>query len=151
MIAKTFRIERIFNAIKIDVWRALTQKELMKQWYFDLPEFKAEVGFTFEFMGGEEGGKQYLHHCEITEVIPENKLTHTWSYVGYVGISYLTFELFAKGEKTKLVLTHSGIETFPAAVPDFAFHNFEAGWNFIINNALNSFLEKYNSHKLNEI
>jgi uncharacterized protein YndB with AHSA1/START domain len=142
MTEKTFSIERIFKANIKDVWRAITEKELMKQWYFYLPEFKAEVGFTFEFTGGEEGGKQYLHHCEITEVITEKKLTHTWCYVGYEGVSYLTFELFAEGENTKLKLTHAGIETFPSDNPDFAFANFEQGWNYIVDTSLKDFLEK---------
>jgi uncharacterized protein YndB with AHSA1/START domain len=142
MTRGTYIIERIFNANIKDVWRAITEKELMKQWYFDLPEFKAEVGFVFEFTGGEEGGTQYLHRCEITEVIFERKLSHTWCYVGYEGVSHLTFELFAEGDKTKLILTHSGIETFPSSIKDFAFHNFEAGWNHIIDTALKNFLEK---------
>ncbi len=142
MIQKTFTIERIFNAKLATVWRAITEKDLMKQWYFDLSEFKAEVGFTFEFTGGEEGGKQYLHHCVITEVIVEKKLTHTWSYVGYEGISYLTYELFADGDNTKLILTHAGIETFPSDNTDFAFSNFEQGWNYIVDTALKNFLEK---------
>ncbi len=141
MPGRTFTIERIFNAGRKKVWRALTEKDLMKQWYFDLAEFKAEVGFTFEFKGGKEGGTQYLHHCEITEIIPEKKLTYTWCYVGYEGISYLTFELFDEDENTRLILTHSGIETFPSTISDFAFHNFETGWNHIINSSLKDFLE----------
>jgi uncharacterized protein YndB with AHSA1/START domain len=142
MKKKTFKIERIFKANIKDVWRAITEKELMKQWYFDIPEFKAEVGFTFEFTGGEEGGKQYLHRCAITEVVKEKKLTHTWSFVGYEGTSYLTYELFEDGDNTKLKLTHSGIETFPLDNPDFAFAKFKPGWNYIIGTALKNFLEK---------
>jgi uncharacterized protein YndB with AHSA1/START domain len=142
MTGKIFTIERVFKSNIKDVWRAITEKELMKQWYFDLQEFKAEVGFTFEFTGGEEGGKQYLHSCVITEVVFEKKLSHTWSYVGYDGTSCLTFELSEEGENTKLKLTHSGIESFPENVADFAFHNFEAGWNHIVNISLKDFLEK---------
>ncbi len=142
MESKIFTIERIFKANKKDVWRAITEKELMKQWYFDLPEFKAEVGFTFEFTSGEEGGKQYLHRCTITEVVKEKKLTHTWCYAGYEGISILTYELFNEGDNTKLKLTHSGIETFPPDITDFAYHNFETGWKHIININLKDFLEK---------
>jgi uncharacterized protein YndB with AHSA1/START domain len=141
MIEQIYKIERVFHANRKDVWRALTEKDLMKQWYFDLPEFKAEIGFVFQFTGGEEGGVQYLHSCEITEVVPEQKLTHTWSYVGYGGISYLTFELFDAGADTLLKLTHSGIETFPANIKDFAFYNFENGWNHIIITSLKEFLE----------
>ncbi len=51
MTPKTFTAERIFKATRKEVWRALTEKELMKQWYFDLPEFRAEVGFTFGITG----------------------------------------------------------------------------------------------------
>lgn len=142
MTAKTFRIERVFDAPVADVWRAITEKDLMKQWYFDLPEFKAEPGFKFEYTGGEEGGTQYLHHFEITEVIPEKKLTHTWCFAGYEGVSYLTYELVVQGDKTLLILKHSGLETFPADNPDFALHKFEEGWNQNINISLKNFLEK---------
>ncbi|MDX2174784.1 MAG: SRPBCC domain-containing protein [Bacteroidota bacterium] len=142
MIQKTFTTERIFKASRKDVWRAITEKELMKQWYFDLPEFKAEVGFKFEVTGGEVGGTQYLHHFEILEVIPEQKLMHTWCFVGFEGMSYLTYELFDEGKNTKLKLTHSGLESFPSDIPDFEFHKFEMGWNNIIHVSLKNFLEK---------
>ncbi|MEP7195118.1 MAG: SRPBCC domain-containing protein [Saprospiraceae bacterium] len=141
MKPKPYQLERIFNAKRADVWRALTEKDLMKQWYFDLAEFKAEVGFAFEFYGGKEGCEQYLHHCEILEVIPERKLTHSWSYNGYAGISYLTFELFDEGENTILKLTHEGLESFPTSNPDFEIHNFVAGWTQLINVSLKEFLE----------
>jgi len=134
-------VERIFNTDKKLVWRAITEKERMKQWYFDLAEFKAEPGFKFEFMGGPEDGTQYKHLCEITQVIPGQKLTYSWRYEGYEGITYVTFELFEENKKTRLKLTHTGFETFPA-IPDFAIHNFEAGWNHIINVSLKNFLEK---------
>jgi uncharacterized protein YndB with AHSA1/START domain len=139
---KEFAIERIFKANRKEVWRAITEKELMKQWYFDLPEFKAEVGFVFEVTGGEKGGTQYLHRFEITEVIPFEKLKHTWKFVGYEGDSYLTYELSDEGENTKLILTHSGIDSFPTNNPDFAFDKFAAGWNHLVDNVLKNFLEK---------
>jgi len=135
-------IERIFNANRKLVWQAITEKELMKQWYFDLAEFNPVVGFKFEFWGGEEGGKQWKHLCEITVVIPERELTYSWKYEGYAGISYVTFELFDDGENTRLKLTHSGIDSFPADIPELAIHNFEAGWNEIINTSLENFLTR---------
>ncbi len=141
MDKKTLIIEHTYKAPIEKVWEALTNKDQMKHWYFDLDEFKTEVGFKFEFMGGPEDGIQYKHLCEITEVIPEQKLTYSWRYEGYDGITYVTFELFEENKKTRLKLTHTGFETFPA-IPDFAIHNFEAGWNDIINNSLKGFLEK---------
>ncbi len=141
MIAKPFVLERIFDAPVNLVWQAITQRELMKQWYFDLAEFKAEVGFQFEFPGGPSPEKQYIHCCEVTEVVFEKKLTYSWAYKGYEGKSFLTFELWPENEKTKLVLTHANIETFPSSNPDFALHNFEGGWNHIMNISLKEFLE----------
>ncbi len=76
------------------------------------------------------------------EVIPEQKLMHTWCFVGYEGISYLTYELFDEGVNTRLVLTHSGLETFSADNPDFEYHKFAIGWNNILDVALKGFLEK---------
>ena len=32
-----FIIERTYNAPRNKVWRAITSKDDMKQWYFDLP------------------------------------------------------------------------------------------------------------------
>jgi uncharacterized protein YndB with AHSA1/START domain len=83
MDKQTYTTERTFNATRNEVCRAITEKDLMKQWHFDLPEFKAEVGFVFEFTGETKEGVQYLHSCEIIEVIPKQKLTHTWCYVGH--------------------------------------------------------------------
>ncbi len=37
-----FVIERILNAPVERVWRAITDKDEMKNWYFDIPEFKPE-------------------------------------------------------------------------------------------------------------
>lgn len=139
----TFEIERVFDAKRSQVWRALTEKDLMKQWYFDLAEFRPEVGFVFEFTGGKEEGIQYLHRCEITEVVPEQKLVHTWTYVGYPGVSYVAFELFDEGDGTRLKLTHTGLDTFPADNSDFDPQNFAAGWTMIIGTSLKEFLERY--------
>ena len=57
----------------------------MKEWYFDLEEFKAEPGFTFSFKGIGKEGESYLHLCEVKEVLPNRKLSYTWRYDGYEG------------------------------------------------------------------
>ena len=138
---KNVIVERIFNAPLPLVWKALTEKDLMKQWYFDLEEFKIEIGLKFQFTGGPSPEKQYVHLCEIKEIILEQKLAYSWKYEGYEGDSLVSFELFPDGNTTKLILTHSGIETFPQNNPDLAIGNFEAGWNAIVNTSLKDFLE----------
>jgi uncharacterized protein YndB with AHSA1/START domain len=136
-----FVIERTYNAPIGKVWRAITNKDDMKQWYFDLAEFKPEIGFEFQFFGGKDE-KKYLHLCKITDVVPGTKITYSWRYDGYEGISYVTFELFAEGNRTKVKLTHAGLETFPASNPDLAKENFVQGWNSIIDTSLKEFLAR---------
>lgn len=134
-------IERIYNAPLERVWLAITDSEQMKKWYFDLEEFRAEAGFEFQFYGGTEE-KQYLHLCRVTEVIPGKKLSYSWQYQGETGISFVTWELFAEGNKTRLRLTHSGLESFSAENPDLARKNFVAGWTEILGTNLVTFLHQ---------
>jgi uncharacterized protein YndB with AHSA1/START domain len=137
-----FVIERILNASAEKVWAAITDSAQMKEWYFDLPGFKAEVGYEFQFEAGEPAVKLYLHLCKVTEVIVHQKLSYTWRYDGYEGDSLVSFELFAEGAGTRIKLTHTGLETFPASNPDLAKENFAAGWTDIIGRSLVAFVEK---------
>ena len=132
-------LERTFDAPVARVWKALTDVQEMRQWYFDLKEFRPEVGFEFEFVVEHEGNK-YHHLCKITEVSPQKKIAYTWRYKGEVGESLVTIELSPDGNKTRLKLTHTGIETFPKT-PAYARKNFEAGWTAMIGSELKQFLE----------
>ncbi|NBA87788.1 SRPBCC domain-containing protein [Emticicia sp. CRIBPO] len=143
MTIKPFVIERLLNAPAEKVWQAITDKNQMKEWYFDLEEFKPEVGFVFQFTGrGKDEHKEYLHICEITEVVPLKKLTYSWRYEGYSGNSFVTFALAEENGKTLLTLTHAGLETFPVENPDLAPHNFAEGWTHIIGTSLVNYFEK---------
>ena len=134
-------VERTFNAPAEKVWKAITDKDEMKQWYFNLSEFRPEVDFEFRFLAGEKEDNQYMHICKITEVMPGKKLTYSWRFDKHEGMSYVSFELFPEGDKTRLKLTHAGLETFPASNPDFSEKNFIAGWTQIIGTSLKEYLE----------
>ena len=136
-----FTIERTYDAPSSRVWDAITDKDKMKQWYFDIAAFKPEVGFEFSFIGGDEK-KQYVHLCKIKEVIVGKKLSYTWKYEGFEGESLVTFELFPEGERTRLLLTHEGLETFKTDDPSFRRESFAEGWTFIIGQSLKEFVEK---------
>jgi uncharacterized protein YndB with AHSA1/START domain len=134
-------IERTFNAPVARVWKALTEANEMRIWYFDLKEFKPEIGFEFEFIVEHEGNT-YHHLCKVTEVIPQKKIAYTWRYKGEPGDSLVTFELSAEdNNKTRLTLTHTGIETFPKT-PAYARKNFETGWTQLIGSELKQFVEQ---------
>lgn len=137
--------EVLLDATPAKAWKALTDKNEMKQWYFDLKEFKAIPGFEFEFEGGPED-RVYIHQCKIVEVIPLEKLSYTWKYKGYEGGSLVTFELFEEGERTRLKLTHEGLESFGVNNnTDFDKNNFDAGWSHIIGTSINDYINKTSS------
>ena len=132
-------VEKTFDAPIARVWQALTDVAQMREWYFDLKEFKPEAGFEFEF-AVEHEGNSYHHVCKIAEVIPQRKIAYTWRYKGEPGDSLATFALSGKGNKTRLTLTHTGIESFPKT-PAYARKNFEAGWAQLIGTSLKQFVE----------
>ena len=138
--SEAIALERTLNAPVARVWKALTNVDQMRQWYFDLKEFKPEVGFEFEFVVEHEGNR-YHHLCRVTEVVPQKKIAYTWRYKGEPGDSLVTFELFPEGEKTRLKLTHEGLDTFPKTAA-FARENFEKGWTTLIGSELKQFVEK---------
>lgn len=134
-------VEETYNAPVEKVWNAITDRDEMKKWYFDIAEFKAEPGFEFQFYGENKTGDKYLHLCKVMEVINKKKLSYTWRFEGYEGDSLVTFELFKEGDKTRVKLTHEGLETFPVHNGDFAPANFQEGWNHIIGTTLKDFSE----------
>ena len=135
-------ISRLINAPIEKVWQAITSKEEMDKWYFKIDSFKPEVDFTFQFTGEGAKGDKYIHHCEIKEVLPMKKLSYSWRYEGIPGDSLVTFELTHEGNKTKLKLTHAGLESFITDSPDFAEGSFAKGWTYLIGKSLPEYLEK---------
>lgn len=141
-MAEPLQIERQVKAPIARVWRALTDIEDLKQWSPFLPDFKAEVGFTTQFMLGPSDDHQYRHLLEVLAVEPPTKLVYRWRYHGYAGDSTVAFELTAKGaDVTRLRLTHTVTEPFPADNRDFAAENFAYGWNYTLD-AVKQFVEK---------
>jgi uncharacterized protein YndB with AHSA1/START domain len=134
-------MERVYNAPVARVWKALTDRDQMKEWYFNIAEFKAEPGFEFSFEAGDPNATMYNHLCVVKDVVPERKLSYTWRYEGYEGDSLVTFELFPEGNSTRLKLTHEGLETFPP-IASFAKKNFVMGWTDITGRTLKEYVEK---------
>lgn len=141
MTSQPFVIERVYDAPVEIIWKAISDRDEMKNWYFDLKEFRAEPDFEFSFYGGADD-REYLHLCKVIDAVPNEKLSYSWKYDGYTGESKVTFELFPEGDKTRLKLTHEGLETFPADNTDFRKENFVQGWTEIIGTSLKEYVVK---------
>lgn len=139
--AKPLVMERTYDAPIALVWRAITTREDIARWFFDYKGFKLQTGAEFEFTV-EHNDMTYRHLCKVTDVVGQKKIAYTWRYDGYEGNSLVTFELFTEGKKTRVKLTHEGLETFPE-IPGFARKNFEGGWKHLIGKELKNLVENF--------
>lgn len=131
-------IDRVFDAPVDHLWQALTKRESIKEWYFaQVQQFEPIVGFVF---GLSDDGSGYQKEWTVTQVVEGQKLAHTWAYKGYRVCSEVAFDLFGEGAKTRLRITHTGLETFPLNA-HFARQRFAWGWD-LIGDKLSDFLAK---------
>lgn len=146
MTENRFTIEKIYAAPIALVWKAITDRKMMKEWYFNFGEdFKLETGVVFEWEAGSPDGKQWLHRGSMLEIVPEQTLVHTWEYPGYSGTSTVHWHLSQIDEhNTKLTLIHDFTTPFDPAVAALQKENFVTGWNHIIHISLQHFLQKQN-------
>lgn len=141
MEKKPLIVEALYNAPREKVWSALTNNDEIKKWYFQFQDFKPKVGFKFDFISGPEDGPKYLHLCQITQLEEGTKLAYTWKYDNYEGNSEIIWELFDAGDKTRLTLTHIGLDSFEPNGTNFRRDSFKGGWNYFLNEALKNHLE----------
>ena len=126
------RLERMLDAPPQTVWRYLTEAELREQWFMSGTD--AEPGSEFELLNDHDN-------------LSDEDVPYPASYAPYKGKTWtervirfdpprlletsfqsgkngtVIYELFPDGARTRLVLTHSGIESGTGA------QDFGSGWN----------------------
>jgi uncharacterized protein YndB with AHSA1/START domain len=136
-----FVIERVFDAPVSRVWKALTVRDHIGEWFMDLDGFEPEEGYEFTLVA-EHKDKRYVHLCRVMEVIEQQKLSYSFRFQNTDGITYVTWELFPEGRKTRLRLTHEGLEKIAHAGPDYGRKNFAQGWTSFFDQRLVQFLQR---------
>ena len=138
-------IERVFDAPVGQVWRALTAKDQIGEWFMDIDGFEPEEGFEFTLVA-EDKDKRYVHLCRVTEVIDQRRLSYSFRFQNMNGITYVTWELFPEGKKTRLRLTHEGLELIAHAGPEYSRKSFVDGWTGFLDGSLKSLLQGVTHH-----
>lgn len=130
--ADTLRLERLLDAPADTVWRYLTEGELRGQWFAGgsdaVADGELELIVDHDKLSADDvpypaeyaKHKGAVSHEKVVRFEPKRLLAYTFGE-GKNGVA--TFELFPEGERTRLVLTHSGIQS-PTGDQDFG-----AGWN----------------------
>jgi uncharacterized protein YndB with AHSA1/START domain len=129
-----------FDVPARDLWDAITNPSHFKKWYFHIPHFTTTIGESFDFYESE--ARKYLHHCKVLELEEGKKFVHTWEHPEQSkGSSILTWEVEAMdAHRSKLTLTHEGLESFSDAGPNFTPESYQMGWEAIIKTSLRNYL-----------
>ncbi len=135
-------VEQEFHRSVHDVWQAITEIDLMRQWYFEnIPDFQAKVGFRTEF-AVESGGRTFLHQWQVIQVEAPHKLVYSWRYPDFEGDAFTIFEVSGDNQKSRLTVTMDVLKSFQKDIPEFERDSCVGGWNYFICDRLKSFLEQ---------
>ncbi|WP_224482924.1 SRPBCC family protein [Robertkochia aurantiaca] len=136
---EAIEVSQEFHVSAKRLWKALTRLEEMKQWFFpEIPDFKAEVGFSTGFMV-DAGQRRFFHQWELLKVEPAEEIVYRWDYQGYSGHSFVHF-ILRNNSKTELVVKHYGVQNFPQHIPEFHPESCRRGWEYFIQKRLYDYL-----------
>jgi uncharacterized protein YndB with AHSA1/START domain len=87
------------------VWRALTERPLIKEWLMD-NDFQPAVGHRFSFRSTPVPNWNGVIDSEVLVVEPNKKLSYTWSSFGLESV--VVWTLAATSGGTLVRMEHSG-------------------------------------------
>jgi uncharacterized protein YndB with AHSA1/START domain len=122
------RIERTYDHSPEQVWRALTDPAALAEWLM-ANDFQPKLGHRFKFRDKPRGGWDGIVYCEVIELEENRRIAYRWCGNAFGKESFLdtvvTWTLEPMGEKTRLVLEHTGFRGFKATMLSFMLG---AGW-----------------------
>jgi uncharacterized protein YndB with AHSA1/START domain len=136
----TLRLERTFDAPAPEVFDAWTNPEVLKRWWAVDPNGRTPVAEVDLRVGGgyrltmEDAAGEQAHTVrgEYREVSRPERLVYTWAWEDADGatgpVSVVTVEFHEEGERTTVVLVHTGLSD--AASRD----RHGVGWNGCLDN-----------------
>jgi uncharacterized protein YndB with AHSA1/START domain len=132
-------IDQVFSHAPETLWKALTNNALMGRW-IQMPStgFEPVKGKSFTLQTTPAGAWDGIIHCQVLEVIPNERLAYAWkggheSNAGYGSRldTVVTFTLSRVAEGTRVRLVHSG---FVLPKNKTTFNNLSDGWKKVVVN-----------------
>ena len=134
--AQAIVLEEIFPHTPDVLWKALTSGDLIARWLMAPRGFAPVVGSRFTFQTTPAGAWDGTIHCEVLEVVPNERLSYAWKgghedNEGYGSKleTVVTFTLGRTDTGTRLSLIHSG---FLLPKNDTAYRNMSEGWKKVV-------------------
>jgi uncharacterized protein YndB with AHSA1/START domain len=130
-------VDDVFPHAPETIWKTLTDGELMGRWLGMTPTgFEPVKGKRFTYQTTAAGAWDGVIHCEVLEVIPNQRLAYAWNggHEGNTGYgsrldTVVTFTLSRAENGTRLSLVHSG---FVLPQNEIAFTNMGGGWKKVV-------------------
>ncbi len=136
--AQQIVVEACFPHAPETIWRTLTTGDLIGRWMMVPTGFDAVKGQRFTFQTTPAGAWDGVIHCEVLEVVPNERLAYAWkggdeSNLGYGSRldTVVTWTLKPVENGTLLRVVHAG---FIRPKNDSAFHSMSGGWPKVMQN-----------------
>ncbi len=139
----TIRKEKLFDQSIDKIWNAISKAEEISTWFIPA-DFKAEVGYKYTFTAPKEDNCTKIMG-EVKSAAPY-KLVYSWIVENTDIETIVSWVLEKVGDKTQLILEHSGISNYPDETAISMFNSFNGGWN----NCMKQ-LDKYLMEVLHEV
>jgi uncharacterized protein YndB with AHSA1/START domain len=131
-------VDEIFPHVPETIWKTLTTGELISRWMMAPTGFEPVKGKRFTFQTKPAGAWDGSIHCQVLEVIPNERLVYAWKggHEGNVGYgspldTVVTWSLSRVENGTRLRLVHSG---FVTPKNDSALKTMGEGWKKVVHN-----------------
>jgi uncharacterized protein YndB with AHSA1/START domain len=131
-------VEDVFPHAPETIWKTLTTGALIGRWLMEPTGFEPVAGKEFTFQTKSAGGWNGTIHCQVLEVIPNERLVYAWKGGDDANDGYgsrldtiVTFTLSKVAEGTRLRLVHAG---FVMPKNEIAFQNMSGGWRKVVQN-----------------
>jgi uncharacterized protein YndB with AHSA1/START domain len=131
-------VEEVLPHAPETIWKTLTSGELIDRWLMKSTGFEAVKGARFTLQTTPGGQWDGVIHCQVLEVIPNERLVYAWKSGDEGNVGYgarldtvVTLTLSKVGNGTRLRLVHSG---FVLPKNDTAYKNMSEGWKKVFGN-----------------
>jgi uncharacterized protein YndB with AHSA1/START domain len=113
--AREIVVEEVLPHAPETIWKTLTAGELTDRWLMKSTGFAAVKGTRFSFQAKPAGESDGIVHCEVLEVVPNERLSYSWrggddrnAQYGSNLDTIVTWTLTRVEGGTRLRLVHSG-------------------------------------------
>lgn len=135
-VVRQIVVDEVFPHAPQTLWKTLTTGELIGRWLMAPTGFEPVVGRRFTFQTTPAGAWDGVIHCQVLEVVPNERLAYAWKSGDAANVGYgspldtlVTWTLTPVDGGTRLRLVHAG---FLAPKNDSAFNTMSGGWPKVV-------------------